>query len=187
MANGLGLEGAYEDAMRRIQEQSENQSKLAMEALMWISRSKRPLRVDELCNALAVKIGSTHLTLDNVPSIRTILACCLGLVAVDKEASTVRLIHFTLHMYLRGHSTLFPSPDGTIAEVCLTYLNLQSTKDPSPASSDTANPALLEYASHYWGTHARAETCRVYWPARGSLLWKYGDFNSATEDQIVGY
>jgi len=126
MTSGLGLEGAYTDTIRRIQEQSENRSKLAMQALMWISRSERPLRVNELRYALAVKIGSTHLSLDNVPSIHTILSCCLGLIAVDKEASTVRLTHFTLHEYLRDHSSLFPSPDGTIAEVCLTYLNLQS-------------------------------------------------------------
>jgi len=34
MTSGLGLEGAYTDTIRRIQEQSENRSKLAMQALM---------------------------------------------------------------------------------------------------------------------------------------------------------
>lgn len=180
MTSGLGLEGAYADAMRRIQKQSENRSKLAMEALMWISRSKRPLRVDELCHALAVKIGSTHLTLDNVPSIHTILGCCLGLVSVDKEASTVRLIHFTFHTYLREHSTLFLSPDGAIAEVCLTYLNLQSTKDPSPPSSeDTTKSPFLEYASHYWGTHAGTETTTIAKPLAVKLLDQYDTHISA--------
>jgi len=161
MASGLGLEGAYGDATKRIQEQSENRSKLAMQALMWVSRSQRPLRVDELRYALAVEIGSTHLDPDNISSIQTISSCCLGLIT-DEEASTVRLIHFTLHVYLCEHLTLFSSPDGTMAEVCLTYLNLQCIKDRLPlASQDTTKTPLLQYASCYWGIHAGVETTAV--------------------------
>jgi len=77
ITSGLGLNDAYANTLNRIREQNENQSKLAMQALMWISRSERPLRVDELCHALAVEIGSPHLDPDNVPSIHTILSCCL--------------------------------------------------------------------------------------------------------------
>jgi len=178
---GLGLEGAYTKTLEQIQEQDENQSKLAMQALMWISQSERPLRVDELCHALAVEIGSTHLDPDDVPSIEAILGCCLGLIVVDKEASTVRPIHFTLQEYLREHSTLFSSPHGTIAEVCLTYLNLQSSKDPSPPSSeDMLKTPLLEYASYYWGTHARMETTDAGESLALKLLDQYDTHISAT-------
>jgi len=173
---GIGLDGAYADAIKRIQEQDENRSNLAMQALMWISRSVRPLRVDELCHALAVKTGSTHLNPDNVPSMNTILGCCLGLIAVDKEASTVRAIHFTLHMYLRGNSIAFSSPDGTMAEVCLTYLNLLSTKDPS---EDTMKAPLLEYASYHWVTHARIETTDAAKSLAVTLLAQYDGHISA--------
>ena len=158
VTSGLGLEDAYTDTLKRIQEQCGNQSKLAMQALMWISQSQRPLRVDELCHALAVEIGSTHLDPDNVPSIETILRCCLGLIVVDKEASAVRLIHFTLQEYLRQHSTHFSSAHGTIAEVCLTYLILQPKDQSFPSSEDMTKTPLLEYASYYWGTHARMQT-----------------------------
>jgi len=180
VTSGLGLEAAYTDTLNRIQEQCENQTRLAMQALMWISRSERELRVDDLCYALAVEIGSTHLDPDNVPSIHTILGCCLGLIAVDREASTVRLIHFTLHEYLRDHPTLFPSPHGTIAEVCLTYLNLESAKDPSPASTeDTTRTPFLEYASHYWGTHAGMETTTTGKALVVKLLDQYDSHISA--------
>jgi len=159
MARGSGLEDAYTSTLERIRGQCDNQSRLAMQALMWISRSQRALGVNELCHALAVEIGSTHLDLDKVPSIDTILSCCLGLIAVDQRASTVRLIHFTLHEYLREHSILFSSPHGTIAEVCLTYLNHQPAKDPQHSSPDIlVKVPLLEYASYHWGTHARVET-----------------------------
>ena len=67
-----------------------------MEALMWISYAERPLGADELCHALTVELGSTDFNADNIPSISTLLSCCQGLITLDKEASTMRLIHFTL-------------------------------------------------------------------------------------------
>jgi len=96
-----------------------------MAALMWISHSERPLKPDELCHALAVKIGSPNLDTDNVPAIATLLTCCQGLVAIDKEAFTVRLIHFTVQEYLRARPELFGSAHSTMAETCLSYLNSQ--------------------------------------------------------------
>ena len=140
----------------------------------------RPLRIDELRYALAVEIGSTHLDPDNIPSTQTILRCCLGLIAVDKEASTVRLIHFTLHEYLRNHSSLFSNPHGTIAEVCLTYLNLLSPEDPFPPSSkDMTETPLLEYASCYWMAHAQIETADAGKSLAVKLLGQYDTHRSA--------
>ena len=65
-----------------------------------------------MCHALGVEIGSPDLDSDNVPSIGTLLDCCQGLVSVDKEASTIRLIHFTLQEYLRAHPRLSSLPMG---------------------------------------------------------------------------
>ena len=129
-----------------------------MAALMWISHSKRPLKAVELCHALAVEIGSPNLNIDDVPSIGTVIACCQGLIAVDKEASTVRLIHFTLQEYLRAHPELFGPVHSTLAETCLSYLNSQQVKalstSPSPELQGTP---FLEYSSVYWGAHARRD------------------------------
>jgi len=38
---------------------------------------------------------------------RALLAYYQGLVGVDKEASSIRLVHFTLQEYLRAHPELF--------------------------------------------------------------------------------
>jgi len=129
-----------------------------MAALMWVSHSERPLKVVELCHALAVEIRSPNLNADNVPSIGTLLACCQGLLAVDKEASAVRLIHFTLQEHLRAHPELFGTVHSTMAETCLSYLNSQQVKAlstiPCPDLQDTP---FLEYSSVYWGIHARRD------------------------------
>ena len=66
-----------------------------------ISHSERALKADEPCHALAVEIGSPELNTDNTPSIFTLLSRRQGLFVVDTEASTVRLIHFTLQKHPR--------------------------------------------------------------------------------------
>ena len=158
MTNGLGLDNAYSTTLSRIGEQGGNKVKLGMEALMWISRSGRPLKVEELCHALAVEVGDTDLNIRNVPSIRTLLSCTLGLVTIDEQASTVRFTHFTLQEYLAAHPNLFTTPRSMIAEICLTYLNFQSICGLSSTLELIPSTApFLHYASCYWGFHARKE------------------------------
>ena len=125
---------------------------------MWVLYSERPLRDEELCHAMGVEIGSAELDPENVPSLRTLLSSCLGLVTVEASSSTVRLVHFTLQEHLLRDPTLSHSSHSAIAEVCLTYLNFRSVR----CLSSTLNSApviapLLEYASVYWGRHARRE------------------------------
>ena len=125
---------------------------------MWISHVKRPLTVDELCLALAIEPGSTDFNSDNVPWILTLLGCCQGLITVDKDPSTVRLIHHTLQEYLSIRPDIFSRPDSAIAEACLTYMNSEQIKtlstDPSPG---TQKIPFLEYCSPNLGIHVKRE------------------------------
>ena len=158
MTGGLELGDVYSATIELIRAQDGDKSTLGMAALMWISHAERPLQADELCHALAVKLGSTDFDVGNIPSIPTLVNCCQELITVDKEASTVRLIHFTLQEYLSTHPDIFSKPHSVMAEICLTYLNSQSVKalwtDPSP---DIQNAPFLEYCSVYWGVHAKQE------------------------------
>jgi len=155
---GLGLGDAYTATLERIRAQEGGKPKLAMAALMWICHSERPLLVDELCHALAVEIGSTHFSNDNVPGTETLLNCCQGLVAVDKEASTFRLAHHTLREYLSTHPNFFPGVHSVIAETCLTYLNSDQAKVlPAKPQPDLSSMPFLKYCSRYWGTHAKRQ------------------------------
>ena len=129
MKNGLDLGNAYEATLGRIRVQGGEKTRLGMATLMWISHSGRPLQADEICYALAVRIGSNDLNIDDIPAVSTLLSCCQGLVTVDKGTWTVRLIHFTLQEYLRRHPDLFGGAHTTMAEICLTYLNFQCIKD----------------------------------------------------------
>jgi len=133
-----------------------------MAALMWISHAERQLRADELCHALAVRLGSIDFNTDNLPSIATLVSCCQGLITVDKAASTVRLVHFTLQEYLSSHLDIFNRPHSAMAEICLTYLNSQQIKAlPTALSTDTQSTPLLGYCSVYWGGPCKKGALRL--------------------------
>jgi len=162
MIQGGGLRSAYSATLARIKEQKGSRSRLGMEALMWLSHSERPLKANELCDALGVEIGSPDLNSENIPTIETLLGCSLGLVIVEASSYTVRLIHYSLQEYLSNNADLFHRPHAVIAEVCLTYLNFRRIKD-LPLTFDLDKPSvpLLEYASCCWEMHVRRETTEI--------------------------
>ena len=100
ITKGIGLHDAYYKTFDRIRGQGGGKSRLGMEALMWISHCERPLESQELCHALGVELGAEDFSIQNVPSIRTILRYTLGLAIIDEKASTPRLLHFTLQEYI---------------------------------------------------------------------------------------
>ena len=156
MARGKGLGDAYTATITRLKAQKGNRPRFGLQALMWVLCSERPLRAEELCHALGVEIGTEELDPENIPALRPLVKSCLGLLIVEASSSTVRLVHFTLQEHLLGDPTLSPSPHSTIAEVCLTYLHFKSVKDlPPTLESAPSTMPFLEYASIYWGHHAK--------------------------------
>jgi len=154
---GVDLDNVYDQTLRRIREQEGDRSRLGVEVLMWVSHAERPLRIDELCHALAVEIEETDLDLENVRQQDTILGSCLGLVVVDKETSIVRLIHYTLQEYL-SRSGVLPGAHRTLGQTCLTYLNYDQVKGlPADTVSTLRDMPFLEYSSLHWGSHAKME------------------------------
>ena len=158
ITDGLGLGDAYGATIERIRAQGGGKLQLGMEVLMWISYAERPLSADELCHALAVQLGSKDFNAGNIPSMATVVNCCQGLITMDKEASTVRLIHFTLKQYLSAHHYIFGRPHSAMAEICLTYLNSEHVKSLSLYPTyDARETTFLGYCSVYWGIHAKRQ------------------------------
>ena len=186
--DALGLEGVYGATIERIKAQDGDKSRLGMGALMWISHAERLLTADDLCNALAIELGSTDFNTSNIPSITTLANCCQGLITVNKEASAVRLIHFTLKDYLSAHPDIFSGPHAVMGEICLTYLNSQQVKalsaDPSakPILGTTGllrGKPFLKYCSLYWGVHAKRELSNCARSLALELLREYDGHISA--------
>ena len=183
MTDGLGLGEVYGATLGRVEGQGGEKSRLGMAVLMWVSHAERPLKANELCQALAVEIGSPDLNTDNVPSIGTLLACCQGLITVDKEASTVRLVHFTLQEYLRCRPDLFGTAHSIMAETCLSYLNSRETKAlPTSPLPDLQDFPFLEYSSLYWGVHAQKDLSDC---AKLMALRLFDDYSNQASTKIL--
>jgi membrane-associated phospholipid phosphatase len=116
----------YTITFDRIRQQPSSQAEMALTIFTWVYLGKRILQVYELQHALAVQAGDTALVEDGIPPEETLLECCLGLVVIERETSTIRFAHFTLQEYLDQHwRELFPSGHSTVASTCLTYLNFE--------------------------------------------------------------
>ncbi len=114
---------AFEDTIQRIDEESPSRRQLAMRCLMWVSRARRPLSVEELRQALATEVGEIQFDEDNLLQSKYIIDCCFGLVVIEEESSTVRLVHYTLQDFLQSrHQQRLVSDENEITKVCLTYL-----------------------------------------------------------------
>ncbi|KAJ7444203.1 hypothetical protein FB451DRAFT_1568475 [Mycena latifolia] len=118
------LKHTYDEAMERINHQTEEDRQMGILALTWVANAKRPLSVAELREALAIEPESSFLDMDNLLDMDIILSACAGLIIVDEAMSVVRLIHYTTQGYLDSiQSKQFPSAHTTIVSTCLTYLS----------------------------------------------------------------
>jgi len=154
---GVDLDRVYGQTLQRIRDQKGSRSRLGMEVLMWVSHAKRPLRIDELCHALAVEIDSRDLDPENITPQDTVSGSCLGLAVVDSETLTVRPIHYTLREYLSQPGVL-PDAHRILGQTCLTYLHYDQVKGlPADKGSNLKGMPFLEYSSLHWGDHARVE------------------------------
>ena len=176
---GVGLDSVYAQTLQQIKEQKGDRSRLGMEVLMWVSHAERPLRIDELCHALAVDMQSTDLDPENIRPQDTVIGSCLGLVVIDTETSTVRLIHYTLQEYLSRYG-IFPDAHKTLGEACLVYLNYEQVKGlPANDISNLGDMPFLEYSSLYWGSHAKVELSDPAKPLALELITRAGSHISA--------
>lgn len=130
----------YDDAMKRIFDQHKDSSQLAIRALSWIVCAKRPLKIGELLEALAVDLDDKEYDEEAMFHQDLVLSVCAGLVTIEKETDLVRLVHYTTQQYLElKRETLFRDADNDLANTCLIYLNhaiVDSARPQSESSYD---------------------------------------------------
>ena len=160
------LHEAFSETISRIQRQPEGRRRLAMNTLLWISHARRPLEVDELSEALAIRSGQSSLNPRYRPTQKLMIECCMGLVVLDEQSKSIRLVHYTVQEYFRGiQKEIFPSGDEEVVEKCLTYLLFDQFKwgccpNGTSIARRITSHRFLVYAATEWGHHARESQCR---------------------------
>jgi ankyrin repeat protein len=102
----------------------------------WILCAQRPLRIEELREAVALDLDDTCLDEDKLPSGDSwrLIQMCGNLAILNREDSTVRLAHHTVKQFLLSQHDLIPSSLSLLAgatlqdieleigQLCVTYL-----------------------------------------------------------------
>ncbi|KAJ5493776.1 hypothetical protein N7463_009863 [Penicillium fimorum] len=157
-----GYDKSYLEAMNNIHGQRQGLRELALKVLSWICCSRRLLLATELQHALAVKEKHTEFDTLSIPDIGLLISVCKGLVIVDGERGTIRLVHYTTQQYFeRTWQEWFHDAHERISETTLRYLTFTSFESGAcPTGTEFKarldQYALYDYASRNWGYHVRA-------------------------------
>jgi hypothetical protein len=95
------LDATYSNAVQRIYNQASDLVEVAESVLFWIICAKRPLSILELRHVYAMLDlpSGTSLEDDDLPDGENLTSTCGGLILVDGESQTVRLVHYTAQDY----------------------------------------------------------------------------------------
>ncbi|KAK5048279.1 hypothetical protein LTR84_005949 [Exophiala bonariae] len=170
------LQLTFQTMLKRIaNQQNQNRVGLATRALAVLAYVKRPLQAIELCDILSVRPNQTHLNSLFRPSCATVLDCCGGLVVLDKNTSTIHLVHYTLQEYIRtdpfGQEI---APPTTVARLCLEYLGMDDFASGSFANEQEIFTCIMSYpfypyAARWWGHHVNGDKSLI--GSTLDLLW----------------
>lgn len=97
------------------------------------------------------------------------IECCMGLVTVDQESSSIHLVHYALQEFFRDQrEEIFPSGEDQIADICIGYLAFDElVRGCCETKAEIVRLMkcfpLLRYASSHWGHHVRSShSDRIY-------------------------
>ena len=170
------LDQTYERILVGIEEEYKQQ---AYVALHWLAFSRRPLKVGELAEAVAIDSGKPDCNVFNVDGrlfkSELILEICSSLISVSGTGprAKVRLAHFSIQEYLvsdripHSYAASFAlsqlRADQIITEFCISYmlnnfmhLSFEDYRDPFVCYSLCARIPFLAYAVEFWYQHANS-------------------------------
>ena len=158
----------YLDSIERIKLQEEDDSKLGMNILQWLAHAKRPMKVNELCHALAVEYEQTsnppcELDRGNILDANDLTEVCAGLVTIEEQSSVIRFVHATTQEFLNEHlDALFPSAEIKLSYTCLAYLSLSEFAEGSARTDQEFEKRLelypfFHYAACGFGSHLKGQ------------------------------
>ncbi|OJD32324.1 ankyrin repeat domain-containing protein 50 [Diplodia corticola] len=194
------LNAAYQAAIQRIDSQEEEDDReWAHEVLRWVANAGRALSLNELNTALAIRPGDCRLNEENLTPdcCAEVISLCAGLVSINSGSNTVQLVHLTAKEYLDidspGWMACAPMK---MSLACLTYLTFDDFACARPNSDQAFEERIdhhefLQYASSYWGHHARHSQPALLQDCNAAL-WKFlqSRYFTATASQAgnaVGY
>ena len=150
----------YKAAMDRIAQSTSDSKTLAIDILSWIFHAKRPLRMIELQEAVAVRKGDGELVEDDLMEEDDVVEVCGSLVGYDKDSGIVRFSHEVVRDFLNKLYFSHLSTEVEMAKKCLIYLMFDTFEEGACPNEESfkvriAKHPFGQYAAKYWGIHTK--------------------------------
>lgn len=102
--------------------------------------------------------------LDDLPFEKSLIDCCYSLVVVDKQTSSIRLVHKSLQDFLKiqhDKKKIFETGHNDIARTCITYMSFSDiTMDKDPSYDKSTVATLIQCSPLFY---SRCGTDAVLW------------------------
>lgn len=111
--------------------QSSLKARLVQKLFKWIACARRPLKVDEITEAVAFEPSEKFLDVTKIPDEVLLFESCKGLVVRDPRDRTVRFAHHTVQQHLLSDVSdrsadffcfRFHEADAWVGTLCVSYL-----------------------------------------------------------------
>jgi len=151
------IDEAFKTILKRIEQLEANSAATARQTLTWVYYAQRPLKMDELLEALSVEENDRDRK-DNTNNAISVIDCCLSFVTHDEASGDVRFVHPSVQRWFDSEPQqkwLFP--ELYLAKICLTYLcfDIFENKVDEWKSSNRSSYIFYHYAAQCWGGHTR--------------------------------
>lgn len=119
-----GINECYDEVMKRVAAQSNENYQLARKVLCWVVNAIIPLTLPIIQQALAVEAADTSFDEENIPDEDLLVSVCAGLIEVHRDRGVIELVHYTAQEYFDLRELeLFPAAQEDILRICLTFLS----------------------------------------------------------------
>lgn len=154
----------YETVMAAIRCSSDDSNELSQRVLSWIYHARRPLKMSELREAAAIKIGDVSLDEEDLMKGNDIIELCGSLITYDSVSQVVRFSHEMVQEFLKSRYVEYLLRQSDIAKLCLTFLLLEAFEDGRCQDQASYGRRLEkhpfgQYCAQYWVEHIIKEEC----------------------------
>lgn len=172
------LDRTYDDALERIKNLDSRRIARAEQVLKLINCAKRPLKLEEMQQALSIREGDTFLDTDALPGADSLISTCCGLVVVEDESQIVRLVHYTAEEYFARKAERYRNAEAHAFFACIliTYLSFTQFEGWSLKDATYAEPENLGKDLESNGLWHATELCMTKF-LRDNVLVSYGAEN----------
>jgi hypothetical protein len=154
------VHSAYDEVIKTIRQNGESEIHLALKILSWVFRVQRPLRIEELLEALVIEDGDRDLERDCMLNPNEVIDCCKSLILHDESSGFIRFAHYTVEEFIEHHLQPVLPPIDQLVKTCLTYLGFDEFRRPCSSRDIVArveNYQFSVYAAQYWAFHCAGE------------------------------